>query len=182
MPINIEAMYKLKESLEGLNFEPAEAYSRLLIARGYYATYHLASSLFELDCSKKLTQHTVAPFKKGSTPRKYSSHQSVYMSLQRSSIDSLIEVGKKMQRYHDLRCKADYDINLRITPTDIDEAESSLIECQNKIKSYIENDTGDSAKGKKLIYATGSKELNKSNAPKKSLADIKISTGLKVLK
>ncbi|WP_201604848.1 MULTISPECIES: hypothetical protein [Pseudomonadota] len=181
MPINIEDMYKLKEKLEGLNFEPVEAHSRLLIARGYYATYHLASSLFGLDCAKKLTQYTEQPFKKGSVPRAYSSHQSVYMSLQRSNIVSLIEAGKQMQRYHDLRCKADYDISLRITPTDIDEAESSLIECQRKINSYIEKDTENSAKGKKLIYAKGSQELEKSNVPK-TLADLKISTGIRVLK
>lgn len=181
MPVNIEDMYKLKEALKGLNFEPVEAQSRLLIARGYYATYHLASSLFELECAKKLTQYTELPSKKGSVPRAYSSHQSVYMSLQRSNISSLIEVGKKMQRYHDLRCKADYDINLRITPTDIDEAESNFIECQKNINSYIENNPENSIKGKKLIYAAGSKESEKSNAPK-TLADLKVSAGIRVLK
>lgn len=181
MPINIEDMYKLKEALEGLKFEPIEAHSRLLIARGYYATYHLASSIFELDCAKKLTQYMEAPFKKGSVPRAYSSHQSVYMSLQRSNVSSLIEVGKKMQRYHDLRCKADYDISLRITPTDIDEAESSLVNCQNKIKSYIEDDPKNSVKSKKLIYATDSKILEKSNAPM-TFADLKVSTGIRILK
>lgn len=181
MPINIEDMYKLKETLEGLNFEPVEANSRLLIARGYYATYHLASSLFGLDSAKKLTQYTEQPFKKGSVPRVYSSHQSVYMSLQRSNVSSLIEVGKKMQRYHDLRCKADYDISLRITPTDIDQAESNLIECRKEINSYIENDAENSVKGKKLIYATSSKETEKSSTPR-TLADLKVTTGMRVLK
>lgn len=181
MPINIEDLYKLKDALGSLNLESVETHNRLLIARGYYATYHLASLLFELDCAKKLTKYTELPCKKGSVPRQYSYHQSVYMSLQRSNISSLIEVGQKMRRYHDLRCKADYDINLRITPTDIEEAESSFIECRKEINSYIKNDTKSSVEGKKPIYATVSKKPEKSNTPK-TIADLKVLNVMRVLK
>lgn len=152
MAVTIVDLYKQKSEVDDMSFECAEAHKRLRIIRGYYATFLYASSLFDkphvngrvltkYDCPPKPTEKT----------RNYGSHQKIYMSLQRSRIRVLVELGVALDKYHELRKKAEYDISLQITDDDLKIAESSFKELKERIDFYIKNGDQHFTKSKKIV-------------------------------
>ena len=155
MAVTIESLYKQKSEVDGMSFECAEAHKRLRIIRGYYATFLYASSLFDNPHSNGhvLDEYEYPP-KPTEKTRKYGSHQKIYMSLQRSRIRVLVDLGVDLEKYHDLRKKAEYDINLQITDDDLKIAETSFKELEERIDFYIKNGDQHFTKSKKVINAT----------------------------
>jgi len=155
MAVTIEDLYKQKSEVDEMSFECAEAHKRLKIIRGYYATFLYASSLFNNPHSNGhvLDEYEYPP-KPTEKTRKYGSHQKIYMSLQRSRIRVLVELGVALDKYHDLRKKAEYDINLQITDDDLKIAETSFKELKERIDFYIRNGDQHFTKSKKVINAT----------------------------
>lgn len=155
MAVTIENLYKQKSEVDRMSFECAEAHKRLRIIRGYYATFLYASSLFDNPHSNGhvLDKYEYPP-KPTEKTRKYGSHQKIYMSLQRSRIRVLVDLGVDLEKYHDLRKKAEYDINLQITDDDLKIAETSFKEIKERIDFYIKNGDQHFTKSKKVINAT----------------------------
>lgn len=155
MAVTIEDLYKQKSEVDVMSFECGEAHKRLKIIRGYYATFLYASSLFDNPHSNGhvLNKHDYPPNPTERTP-KYGSHQKIYMSLQRSKIKVLVDLGVDLEKYHDLRKKAEYDIGLEITVDDIDLAESSFKQLKERIDFYIKNGNQHFTRSKKVINVT----------------------------
>ena len=55
MPVTIESIYTQKHEIEQNKFFPKEAHNRLLISRGYYASFLYACELFKSNAKFKLT-------------------------------------------------------------------------------------------------------------------------------
>ncbi|KRG34231.1 MULTISPECIES: hypothetical protein [unclassified Psychrobacter] len=155
MAVTIEDLYKQKLKVDEMSYECAEAHKRLKIIRGYYATFLYASSLFDNPHSNghMLDKHDYPPNPTERTS-KYGSHQKIHMSLQRSRIRVLSDLGIDLQKYHDIRKKAEYDIGLDITVEEIDFAESSFKQLKEYIDFYIKNGDHHFTKSKKVINAT----------------------------
>lgn len=142
MAIDIGDLYKQKSEINEIKPNCKEAHERLKIARGYYATFLHASRLLDKPFLHQiqLTTYKEYPSKsRNSKPMKYGSHQVIYMSLQRSKISNLLEIGLKLEAYHILRKKADYDLNVEITDDDIVQAEDFFNDCKKRIDFYISN-------------------------------------------
>lgn len=171
MAVTIEDLYKQKSEVDEMSFECAEAHKRLKIIRGYYATFLYASSLFDKphENGHVLNKYEYPPNPTDRTPR-YGSHQQIYMSLQRSKIKVLVDLGIDLEKYHELRKKAEYDIGLQITDDDIKIAEDSFKLLKERIDFYIKNGNQHFTRSKKVI-----------NAMKDPNGNIKTS-GLKILK
>ena len=133
MPISIQDIYLQKQAVEGLSFVPKEAYNRLLISRGYYASFLFACELF-----KPNTNHNLVLFNGD-----YGSHQKIYESLIRSNIPNLKYVGKILKKYHTLRKNADYKLNLHINEIKVMEANSHFKECKERIEFFLKNGAAD---------------------------------------
>lgn len=155
MAVTIEDLYKQKLKVDQMSFECVEAHKRLKIIRGYYATFLYASSLFDNPHSNghMLDKYDYPPNPTEKT-RKYGPHQQIYMSLQRSRIKVLSDLGVDLQKYHVIRKKAEYDIDLDITVEEIDFAESSFKQLKEYIDFYIKNGNHHFTKSKKVINAT----------------------------
>lgn len=155
MAVTIEDLYKQKSEVDVMSFGCEEAHKRLKIIRGYYATFLYASSLFDNPHSNGhvLNKYDYPPNPTDRTP-KYGSHQQIYMSLQRSRIKVLVNLGVDLQKYHELRKKAEYDIGLEITVDDIELAESSFKQLKERIDFYIKNGDQHFTRSKKVINAT----------------------------
>lgn len=151
MSVTTQDVIQQKIELDRFSFEPPEAYERLKIARGYYAMYHLASDLFNSSNKHLVTRYDYPPSNSKHPNKRYTSHKAVYMSLLRSNNENLIEVGKKLMRYHDLRCKADYDLHLHITEDDISGAEDCLKECTERIDYHNKNGNIPFSRASKVI-------------------------------
>lgn len=158
MSVTIEDVIQQKIELDKFSFKPQEAYERLKIARGYYAMYHLALNLFSSSNKNHITRYDYPPSNSKNPSKKYTSHQAVYMSLIRSDNGNLIEVGKKLLRYHDLRCKADYDLHLDITEDDIASAVDCLKECKERIEYHNKNGNIPFSRAKKVILVDMGKD------------------------
>lgn len=157
MTVSIKDLYKLKSKIEEQSIEPMELIDRLVISRGYYANYHKALELFEVT---DLTLFEFKPYRKGSNKERYSAHQAVSESLIRTRNESLIKLGRNLKTYHDLRCKADYNLNLLISETDKNQAEGFFNDIRTQIKTYINN------------YQLTSK--TEQQASDKSIVDVKV--------
>lgn len=152
MAITVEDLYKQKSEIDNIKFECSEAHERLKIARGYYASFLNASALFDFidENGKKLALYEKFP---GSSIG-YGSHQKIYMSLQLSRVRNLVELGLSLQKYHKLRKKADYDLGLKITDDDANDAQIYLKDCKERIGFYIANGSQHFTKSKKVVNAT----------------------------
>lgn len=155
MAVTIEDLYKQKSEVDQMSFECAEAHKRLKIIRGYYATFLHASSLFDKphENGHILTKYDCPPNADDKT-RNYGSHQKIYMSLQRSKIKVLVDLGIDLEKYHELRKKAEYDIGLQITDDDIKIAEDSFKLLKERIDFYIKNGNQHFTRSIKVINAT----------------------------
>lgn len=134
MPINIEDVYQQKQEIQSHKFTPEEAYNRLLISRGYYASFLYACSLFDKHNSYKL-----AKIDKDCNGRTYGSHELYYESLMQSGVANLEYIGKTLKKYHKLRKDADYKLDKHIKQYDLLLAEQHFKECKERIDFFIKN-------------------------------------------
>ncbi|AAZ19963.1 hypothetical protein Psyc_2116 [Psychrobacter arcticus 273-4] len=155
MTVTTDDLYKQKCEIDSITFSCNEAHERLKIIRGYYASFMHASSLFKKDSvdGAEITLYDYPPNPTERTPR-YGSHQKIYMSLQRSGIRNLADLGYILQSYHKLRKKAEYEIHLEITDDDVNDAESYFNECPARIKFYQQNGNQHFTTAKKVINAS----------------------------
>ncbi len=166
MAVTIEDLYKQKSEVDEMSFECAEAHKRLKIIRGYYATFLYASSLFDRPHANGhiLDKYDYPPKPTERTP-KYGSHQKIYMSLQRSKIRVLVDLGVDLDKYHELRKKAEYHIDLDVTIDDMNIAETSFKQIKEYIDFYIKNGDHHFTKAKKVIEvkvnSTGRNQISK---------------------
>ena len=171
MTVTIDDLYKQKCEIDSKTFSCNAAHERLKIIRGYYASFLHASSLFKKNSVEgaELILYDYPPNPTERTP-KYGSHQKIYMSLQRSRIRNLVDLGYILQKYHKLRKKAEYDIHLEITDDDVNDAESYFGECPARIKFYQQNGDQHFTTAKKTITANVTSD------------GVKVIRGLQVLK
>lgn len=134
MPITIEDIYTQKNEIEQSKFVPKEAYNRLLISRGYYASFLYACELFKSNAEYKLTLYS-----KSLEGRDYGSHQKIYESLIRSGIANLMYIGKSLKTYHKLRKDSDYKLHLYIKEYDALLAEQHFQDCKERIEFFMKN-------------------------------------------
>lgn len=134
MPVKIEDIYTQKHEIEKNRFIPKEAYNRLVISRGYYASFLYACKLFGRDASYKIDLH-----EKCLDNKYYGSHEKVYESLIRSEVSNLKYIGKTLKKYHRLRKNSDYKLYLHIQGNDALIAEQHFKECKERIDFFIEN-------------------------------------------
>ncbi|OLF37195.1 hypothetical protein BTW00_03600 [Psychrobacter sp. C 20.9] len=130
MPVSIDDIYEQKTQIEANSFKPKEAYNRLLISRGYYASFSYAC---EIVNNKK---HGINLIKKDKY-RSYGSHECYYESLMQCNDDRLTEVGTKLKKYHSLRKKADYKLKKHVTDADLDLANQYLEECKELMDVFV---------------------------------------------
>ncbi len=128
MPVKIEDIYLQKAEIEKNSFLPQEAHSRLLISRGYYASFLYACELF-----KGVHNLTVCDNKE------YGSHQKIYESLINSNVSNLKYIGKTLKKYHKLRKDSDYKLHMHIRGYELMLAEQHFKECKERIDFFIEN-------------------------------------------
>lgn len=138
MPVKIEDIYAQKSEIEQNKFLPKEAHSRLLISRGYYASFLYASELFKGNAKYKLTLYS-----KSLEGKNYGSHQKIYESLMRSGIANLMYIGKSLKAYHKLRKNSDYDLNIHIREYELMLAEQHFKDCKERIDFFIANGDAD---------------------------------------
>lgn len=138
MPVTIEDMYTQKYEIEQNKFTPKEAHNRLLISRGYYASFLYACELFNGNAKYKLTLYSECLDDKG-----YGSHEKIYESLIRSEIANLKYVGKILKKYHKLRKISDYKMRLHIKDYDAISAEQHFQDCKERIDFFIANGDAD---------------------------------------
>ena len=129
MPVSIQDIYLQKEAVEQLNFVPKEAYNRLLISRGYYASFLFACELFKANASHTLVLSN----------NNYGSHQKIYESLIESNIPNLMYVGKILKKYHRLRKDSDYKLFMHITDFKVIQADKYFEECKERIEFFLKN-------------------------------------------
>lgn len=134
MPVTIEDIYTQKYEIEQNKFTPKEAYNRLLISRGYYASFLYARELFNGGPKYKLTLYSECLDNKG-----YGSHEKIYESLIRSEATNLKYVGKILKKYHKLRKISDYKMYLHIKDYDAISAEQHFQDCKERIDFFIKN-------------------------------------------
>lgn len=133
MPVSIQDVYLQKEAVEQLSFVPKEAYNRLLISRGYYASFLFACELFKSNASHKLVL-----FDDG-----YGSHQKIYESLIRSNVPNLKYIGKTLKKYHTLRKYSDYKLHMHINDFKLMQADMHFKECKERIEFFLKNGPAD---------------------------------------
>lgn len=138
MPVTIEDIYVQKNEIEQSKFVPKEAHNRLLISRGYYASFLYACELFKSNAKYKLTLYS-----KSLEGKDYGSHQKIYESLIRSGITNLMYIGKSLKTYHKLRKDSDYKLHLYIKEYDVLLAEQHFQDCKERIEFFIKNGDGD---------------------------------------
>ena len=131
MSVSIENVYEQRTQIELNKFQPKEAYNRLIISRGYYASF---SHACELVNNKK---SDVFLLSKDNFNNSYGSHERYYESLIQCSNDSLVEVGNKLKSYHYLRKKADYKLKKHVTDLDVKVANQYLEECKKLMNIFI---------------------------------------------
>lgn len=130
MASSINDIYQQKEQIELNEFQPKEAYNRLVISRGYYASFSHTCN-FVHDNKKKITL-----LKKDKNGKFYGSHGCYYESLILCNNTSLIELGQKLKKYHILRKKSDYKLKLNVTDLDVIYANEYLHDCKNIIDNF----------------------------------------------
>lgn len=138
MPVTIEDMYTQKYEIEQNKFTPKEAHNRLLISRGYYASFLYARKLFDGNAKYKLSLYS-----ESLDDRSYGSHEEIYESLIRSEVDNLKYVGKVLKKYHKLRKNSDYKMHLYIKDYDAISAEQHFQDCKERIDFFIANGDAD---------------------------------------
>lgn len=134
MPVRIKDIYTQKYEIENNKFIPKEAHDRLLISRGYYASFLYACELFNANAKYKLILYY-----KSLDDKNYGSHEKIYESLIRSEVTNLKYVGKTLKKYHRLRKQSDYKLHLHIKDYDAVMAEQHFKECKERIDFFIDN-------------------------------------------
>lgn len=132
MPVTIEDIYTQKYEIEQNKFIPKEAHNRLLISRGYYASFLYACELFNGGAKYKLTLYSESLDNKD-----YGSHEKIYESMIRSEFTNLKYVGKVLKKYHKLRKISDYKMHLHIKDYDVISAEQHFQDCKERIDFFI---------------------------------------------
>lgn len=132
MPVSIDDIYEQKRQIDVNSFKPKEAYNRLLISRGYYASFSYACEIID---NKKNGINLIRKDKYKS----YGSHECYYESLMQCDDDKLIDVGTKLKKYHYLRKKADYKLKKHVTDADLDLANQYLEECKELMDSFVQS-------------------------------------------
>lgn len=133
MPVSIDDMYEQKLQIEANRFQPKEAYNRLVISRGYYASFSYACELVE---NKK---NNIRLIKKDASDNNYGTHQCYFESLIACDYEELVEVGNKLISYHKLRKKSDYQLKKHVTDLDVKVANQYLEECKVLMDSFMKN-------------------------------------------
>ena len=133
MPINFNDVYEQRKKLEENVFQPKEAYNRLLISRGYYASF---THVCDLIKDKKNGTNVIFRDSKGD---KYGSHQRYYESLIQSGDKTLASIGTKLRNYHKKRKIADYELKEYVKDLDVKIADQYLEECRALINLFLEN-------------------------------------------
>lgn len=134
MPVTIKDIYIQKKEIEKNNFIPKEAHNRLLISRGYYASFLYATELFKGNSKYKLDLYS-----KSLDGNNYGSHEKVYESLMRSKVANLMHIGKILKTYHRLRKDSDYKLHMHIRGYELMLAEQYFKECKERIDFFIAN-------------------------------------------
>ena len=134
MPVTIKDIYTQKYEIEQNQFVPKEAHNRLLISRGYYASFLYACELFNAGAQYKLNLYSKSLEGKG-----YGSHQKIYESLMRSGIANLMYIGKSLKGYHQLRKNSDYKLDKHIRDYELMLAEKHYKDCKERIDFFIAN-------------------------------------------
>lgn len=132
MPVTIEDVYTQKYEIEQNKFTPKEAHNRLLISRGYYASFLYARELFK-------GKYKLTLYSKALDNKDYGSHEKIYESLIRSEVASLKYVGKILKKYHQLRKTSDYKMHLHIKDYDVLSAEQHFQDCKERIEFFMKN-------------------------------------------
>lgn len=138
MPVIIGDIYLQKHEIEKNNFTPKEAHNRILISRGYYASFLYARELFKGNAKYKLTLYS-----KSLDGKDYGSHEKIYESLMRSGITNLMYIGKSLQTYHKLRKDSDYKLHMHIRGYELMLAEQHFQDCKERIDFFIANGSVD---------------------------------------
>lgn len=136
MPVSIDDMYEQKLQIEANKFQPKEAYNRLVISRGYYASFSHACELIK--------NNNIPLIKKNASNEGYGTHQCYHESLIACSYEELVEVGNKLKSYHTLRKKADYKLKQHVTDFDVKVANQHLNECRDLMDSFVNNQSNPS--------------------------------------
>lgn len=134
MPITVQDIYKQKLEIASHPFQPKEAYNRLLISRGYYASFLYARSLFDRNSTNQINLITHKP-----NGEPYSSHEKYYESLIRSGNENLMRIGKELKKYHVLRKQSDYKLTHHIRDYELMYAEQYFNECKARISFFLKN-------------------------------------------
>lgn len=134
MPVTIKDIYTQKQEIEQNRFIPKEAHNRLLISRGYYASFLYACELFSVGAQYKLELYS-----KSLEGKCYGSHQKIYESLIRSGVANLMYIGKSLKAYHRLRKYSDYKLNMHIRDYELMLAEQYYQDCKERIDFFIAN-------------------------------------------
>lgn len=132
MPVSIDDIYEQKNQIEANSFKPKEAYNRLLISRGYYASFSYACDIVN---NKKNGINLI----KKDKYKSYGSHECYYESLIQCNDGKLTEVGAKLKKYHSLRKKADYKLQKHVTDADLDLANQYLEECKELMDCFVKD-------------------------------------------
>lgn len=131
MSVSIEDMYEQKRQIEANKFLPKEAYNRLVISRGYYASFSHACELIK--------NNNILLIKKDPFGAPYGPHERYYQSLIACNHKELIEVGNKLKNYHTLRKKADYRLNQHVTDLDVKIGNQYLEECKQLMDAFVQS-------------------------------------------
>lgn len=83
-----------------------EAYYRSSASRAYYSVYHLAKDAIYKKDGESFEDVS-------------SSHQALYLYLMGDRRPGRSKIGRNLQRLHQLRCRADYDSDLKEMPANL---------------------------------------------------------------
>ena len=133
MPVSVDDIYEQRNQIEYNKFQPKEAYNRLLISRGYYASFSYACEIIN---NKK---NGILLVLKNDFDKPYSSHERYYESLIQCNYQVLVEVGNKLKSYHKLRKDADYKLKKHVTDLNLKTANQYLEECRELMDSFVKS-------------------------------------------
>ena len=131
MAVSIDDIYIQKTQIEANKFQPKEAYNRLVISRGYYASYSHACALINDK------RNGIQLIKTKDSDRSYGSHELSYESLKQCEDMRLVEIGNKLKKYHYLRKVSDYKLKKYISDLDRKQANQYLEECRELMESFV---------------------------------------------
>ena len=151
MTISNNDVYKQKIEIEKLLFEPIEAVKRLVISRGYYATFLYARLIVKNE------EFNIPLITKDPKGYNLGSHASIYESMiAQKDFINLSDIGLKLKNYHGLRKISDYELSYSLTKYDETLAEKYFSECKEQMDFFLKNPDLPFTKKKRVIEATKS--------------------------